>query len=588
MGMRGKREAGIREEAGLSQGTEKEKLRVTGSPIGSRILRKTESVRWTVLLRKAMNLNETEDAPSSERRILGGIGESRKGDESGRSMVETLGVLAIMGLLAIGGIIGYRWAMDKYRATDTINELNRRAIVHSTQLMMTQTLNALEFPEETRMGYRVETSLLSGEKAGYFEIALNGVEGGVCREILKADWVWPILKRANGIEYDGDVGICRTDTGVRMAFVFPGDLSGKEGDFRQRCEKDADCRSGCGICEGGYCESQCGEGTTCARTYDNADFYACCMNEKILNGICCPMISNGRCCASIGSCCPSERPLMDKDGNCHECGEENPVNVTGNTVMCGICDGQEGRTKRDTCVLPCPPETPLMDSSGNCHRCDEYKHISVVNSTKCLSVCDGSDDDIHMERTWFGAYAQCVYPCADNEVTASLGNEPCYPCSTQYAFFITFRPETECITKCDGSSEDRPKRRRLAYSNGHSVCMLDECPATHPIQDRDGTCHACTDASIPVGGVEENCFKCPNRALRGTICIMADKCPKGTHADETVNVCVMIRHRFRIGTEIVIAVIRIQLLMCREFPKTVMCVRGVVLQRLFMPVLQNV
>ena len=307
MGMRGKREAGIREEAGLSQGTEKEKLRVTGSPIGSRILRKTESVRWTVLLRKAMNLNETEDAPSSERRILGGIGESRKGDESGRSMVETLGVLAIMGLLAIGGIIGYRWAMDKYRATDTINELNRRAIVHSTQLMTTQTLNALEFPEETRMGYRVETSLLSGEKAGYFEIALNGVEGGVCREILKADWVWPILKRANGIEYDGDVGICRTDTGVRMAFVFPGDLSGKEGDFRQRCEKDADCRSGCGICEGGYCESQCGEGTTCARTYDNADFYACCMNEKILNGICCPMISNGRCCASIGSCCELSR-----------------------------------------------------------------------------------------------------------------------------------------------------------------------------------------------------------------------------------------------------------------------------------------
>ena len=127
----------------------------------SRELRKTESVRRTVLSRKAMNLNETEDAPSSERRILGGIGESRKGDESGRSMVETLGVLAIMGLLAIGGIIGYRWAMDKYRATDTINEMNRRAIVHSTQLMTTQTLNALEFPEETRMGYGVETSLLS-------------------------------------------------------------------------------------------------------------------------------------------------------------------------------------------------------------------------------------------------------------------------------------------------------------------------------------------------------------------------------------------------------------------------------------------
>ena len=33
MGMRGKREAGNREEAGLPQGTEKEELRVTGSPM---------------------------------------------------------------------------------------------------------------------------------------------------------------------------------------------------------------------------------------------------------------------------------------------------------------------------------------------------------------------------------------------------------------------------------------------------------------------------------------------------------------------------------------------------------------------------
>ena len=35
MGMRGKREAGSREEAGLPQGTEKEELRVTGFPCRS-------------------------------------------------------------------------------------------------------------------------------------------------------------------------------------------------------------------------------------------------------------------------------------------------------------------------------------------------------------------------------------------------------------------------------------------------------------------------------------------------------------------------------------------------------------------------
>ena len=35
--------------------------------------RKHTKPRWGFGVRKAMNLNETEDAPSSERRILGGI-----------------------------------------------------------------------------------------------------------------------------------------------------------------------------------------------------------------------------------------------------------------------------------------------------------------------------------------------------------------------------------------------------------------------------------------------------------------------------------------------------------------------------------
>ena len=79
-------------------------------------------------------VNESKDAPSSDRRILGGIGGSRKGDESGRSMVEALGVLAIMGVLAIGGIAGYRYAIDKYNANEIINDVKKRAVVISQQL----------------------------------------------------------------------------------------------------------------------------------------------------------------------------------------------------------------------------------------------------------------------------------------------------------------------------------------------------------------------------------------------------------------------------------------------------------------------
>ena len=49
-------------------------------------------------------------------------------NQSGRSMVEMLGVLAIIGVLSIGGIAGYRYAMNKYRANEIINEINLAAV----------------------------------------------------------------------------------------------------------------------------------------------------------------------------------------------------------------------------------------------------------------------------------------------------------------------------------------------------------------------------------------------------------------------------------------------------------------------------
>ena len=43
--------------------------------------------------------------------------------ESGRSMIEMLGVLAIIGVLSVGGIAGYSKAMMKYRINKTIEQI---------------------------------------------------------------------------------------------------------------------------------------------------------------------------------------------------------------------------------------------------------------------------------------------------------------------------------------------------------------------------------------------------------------------------------------------------------------------------------
>ena len=71
----------------------------------------------------------------------------KKTQESGRSMVEMLGVLAIIGVLSIGGIAGYTMAMNRFRANEAIDIANKYA---SLVFAQNQTLLA-----RTGKGYSV-------------------------------------------------------------------------------------------------------------------------------------------------------------------------------------------------------------------------------------------------------------------------------------------------------------------------------------------------------------------------------------------------------------------------------------------------
>ena len=53
----------------------------------------------------------------------------KRTNESGRSMVEMLGVLAIIGVLSIGGIAGYSMAMNRYRANEALDMANKFAVI---------------------------------------------------------------------------------------------------------------------------------------------------------------------------------------------------------------------------------------------------------------------------------------------------------------------------------------------------------------------------------------------------------------------------------------------------------------------------
>ena len=69
--------------------------------------------------------------------------------QSGRSMVEMLGVLAIIGILSIGGVTGYSYAMDKHCANQIIKDVNLRAVDLIAQTNRKGPLSLSEWPTKT-------------------------------------------------------------------------------------------------------------------------------------------------------------------------------------------------------------------------------------------------------------------------------------------------------------------------------------------------------------------------------------------------------------------------------------------------------
>ncbi|MBR6674598.1 MAG: hypothetical protein IKL32_01600 [Alphaproteobacteria bacterium] len=116
--------------------------------------------------------------------------------ESGRSMVEMLGTLAIIGVLSIGGIAGYSYGMDKYRANTTMNDVNLRAVDLIAQVNRGSDLSLSEWPEKSTAGYII--TLEKGTDGITGGIKISGIEKQVCE--MLADDLLPegVLLTING------------------------------------------------------------------------------------------------------------------------------------------------------------------------------------------------------------------------------------------------------------------------------------------------------------------------------------------------------------------------------------------------------
>ena len=123
-----------------------------------------------------------------------------KNTQSGRSMIEMLGVLAIIGVLSAGGIAGYSMAMKNYKA----NKASEVVQMVSTQ--MKTVFNGVYPAGNTvintanlgKVGITTDDSPFvmtieggaggEGTESEAFKIVLNDVEKSACIKLATANW----------------------------------------------------------------------------------------------------------------------------------------------------------------------------------------------------------------------------------------------------------------------------------------------------------------------------------------------------------------------------------------------------------------
>lgn len=152
-------------------------------------------------------------------------------EQSGRSMVEMLGVLAIIGVLSVGGIAGYSKAMAKYKTNQTLDQLSM-LITNIRTLYATQSsfagldnANAIAFgvvssdmikktttgsgtsavtSEDLKNPFNGEVTIkVDGTDPAMFTVAYGGLDKSACITIATTDWGGSAASGLVSIEIEG-------------------------------------------------------------------------------------------------------------------------------------------------------------------------------------------------------------------------------------------------------------------------------------------------------------------------------------------------------------------------------------------------
>ena len=457
--------------------------------------------------------------------------------QSGRSMIEMLAVLAIMGILTVGGIVAYSFAVAKHRANQIYNQVDLRAVSAFTNPIVKHTATDASFRlpgfDDTFENLPYEHTKV-GKAA--FQIKVSNVPKNICRRLQDMTFKLPRHVTLNGEEVSS---ACKTQN--TFVFVYDGLSVGKPstGVPPIACE----C-SGCQSCETGSCQDNdnlcgpkevCVSGTCqCAPDYTECmgSCYTACGDGLMRDPISCDCVCEPQSCPDFAlwdetTCsCQCQSPLTyDSINNACVC----PTGYSGpfedGSCQRLYCDYPYCYLNGDLCGYDCDDEAKACDLA-TCwsQECSDGTTLQHVPAGKVIFggyewACRIDGTDCFIRRAGREIYCfdddEGVHPCcradnAGNCTRGMCGNETC-PAGGQKERVTV---DGEHLIGC--AYDNGVSCLAMAYEDGHPSTW--QCFLAGLVCSTD-----CTNPPVCDGACAQ--VTCPEgTTLQGEMCCKGDVC----------------------------------------------------------------
>ena len=421
--------------------------------------------------KEIQNQSQTGYMQSNQPQTAGGEAGKRNRikthSQSGRSMVEMLGVLAIIAVLSIGGIVGFRLAMNYYQANQIAHEMNMMRtdaqikIAQGTEKLILGSpydpisesqLGHIQFNDAYPVDFAcaladdetVELSNISCHVANAYYIELQNIPEGVCR---------PLAELVNGMnniiafnvnknEYPGE-GKCEAGNENVLNAVFSAEAVSE----LVACAEDTDCESE----NASYCDPS---RHVCVKCYEDSQ---CAHNQYCENN----------------TCVTCESGVWNGE-ECVECTADDDCTDTPDTPKCN--------TDTNTCVE--------CVESGDCEE-------SLVCRENTCSLCETEEECQAKGENYHCSNASICIQCLDNQVWNDKSKE-CVECTE------------------DNDCADTPDTPKCNTTTNQCVECIESSNCSAELVCRENTCSLCeTEEECQAKGEnyhcskEDTCIQCP-------------------------------------------------------------------------------